>query len=176
MIDRLANAIKAHAANLDTAAAQAKFGLVASVNWQSGTARVVIQPDGVLSGWLPVLSPWTGNGWGIVCPLSPGDQVFVAPQEGDIEQGVIVGRAYSNGQRPPQAPSGEFWIVHQSGSSLKLCNDGTVRISGDLHVQGNVFDSQGSLSHLRSTYNSHTHPNGPASTTGLPNQLDDSSC
>jgi uncharacterized protein involved in type VI secretion and phage assembly len=176
MIDCLSNAIKAHAANLDTAAAQAKFGIVASVNGQTQAARVVMQPDGVLSGWLPFLSPWTGSGWGIVCPLSPGDQVFVVPQEGDIEQGVIVGRAYSTAQRPPQAPSGEFWIVHQSGSSLKLCNDGTVRVAGDLHVQGNVFDSQGSLSRLRGAYNSHTHPGAQGGTTGVPNQPDDTSC
>lgn len=172
MIDRLTNAIKTHSSSLDQTSGQAKFGIVTSVNAQTATARVTIQPDGVLSGWLPVLSQWIGNGWGMVCPLDPGDQVLVVPQEGDVEQGVIVGRAYSVNQTPPPAPADEFWMVHKSGSSLKLCNDGTVRINGDLHVQGDVYDSHGALSHLRASYDQHTHPTPPNNRTGLPSPQD----
>jgi uncharacterized protein involved in type VI secretion and phage assembly len=172
MIDRLTNAIKTHSASLDQASGQAKFGIVTSVNSQTATARVTIQPDGVLSGWLPILSQWIGNGWGMVCPLDPGDQVLVVPQEGDVEQGVIVGRAFSVNQTPPQAPSDEFWMVHKSGSYLKLCNDGTIRINGDLHVQGDVYDSHGALSHLRASYNQHTHVTPPNNHTGLPSPQD----
>ena len=83
-----------------------------------------------------------------------------------MEQGVIIGRIYSGKQAAPAAPSGEFWLVHQTGCSLKLCNDGTVRMTGDLHVAGDVYDSYGSLSALRAHYNGHTHqaPNGVTST------------
>jgi phage baseplate assembly protein V len=168
---RLSNALRALSSSLDLMSAQAKFGLVSSVNGETGFARVVIQPDGVLSGWLPVVSPWIGSGWGLVCPLSPGDQVLVLPQEGDAEQGVILGGIYSNEQRPPSAPNGEFWLVHKSGSYLKLRNDGSIQIKGDLHVEGDVYDSLGSLSHLRTTYNQHTHRSG-SSTTSTPTPQD----
>jgi len=171
MIERLSNAIKSHASSLDQSSGQIKFATVTSVNSQNSTARVLIQPDGVLSGWLPVLSQWVGSGWGLVCPPSPGDQVLVVPQEGDVEQGIIIGRGYSNKQTPPVAPGGEFWLVHQSGSFLKMCNDGTIRISGDLHVQGDVYDQHGPLSGLRKHYDSHTHSTSNG-TTSPPSPLD----
>jgi phage baseplate assembly protein gpV len=172
MIERLSNAIKSHASSLDQSTGQIKFGTVTSVNSQNATARVVIQPDGVLSGWLPILSQWVGSGWGMVCLPNPGDQVLLVPQEGDVEQGIIIGRTFSNKQKPPVVPGGEFWLMHQSGSFFKLCNDGTIRISGDLHVQGDVYDQHGSLSGLRTHYNSHTHLILSNGTTSLPTPLD----
>lgn len=172
MIDILSNVIKSHAAALDQSTGQIKYGTVTSVNAQTGMARALIQPDSVLTGWLPVLTQWVGNGWGMVCPPSPGDQVLLVPQEGDIEQGVIIGRAFSRQIMPPAAPIGEFWLVHQSGSSLKLCNDGTVRVTGDLHVAGEVYDGTGSLSALRGHYNAHTHSAGSIAETSPPTPQD----
>ena len=171
MTNRLSSIIKSHASSLDQSAGQAKFGTVTSVNTNNATARVLIQPEGVLSGWLPVLTQWVGNGWGMACPPSPGDQVLLVPQEGDVEQGVIVGRVSSVRQMPPVAPGGEFWLVHQSGSFLKLCNDGTIRMSGDLHVAGDVYDQHGPLSGLRGHYNAHTHKLGNQ-VTSSPTPLD----
>ena len=172
MIERLSNAIKSHAASLDQSAGQIKFGTVTSVNSQNATVRVLIQPDGVLSGWLPVLSQWVGSGWGMVCSPSPGDQVLLVPQEGDVEQGIVIGRSFSNKQMPPVVPIGEFWLKHQSGSSLSLCNDGTIRINGDLHVEGDIYDRHGSLLGLRTHYNSHTHSTSSNGTTSPPSPLD----
>lgn len=172
MLDRLTNIVKAHAANLDHSNGQAKFGTVTSVDSATGNARVMIQPDGVLSGWLPMLSSWVGNGWGMFCPPSPGDQVLLLPQEGDVEQSVIIGRTYSVSQRPPAAPEGEFWLVHRSGSSFKLTNDGTIRIIGDLHVQGDVYDQHGPLSGLRNSYNGHTHAVRSGAVTTTPSPID----
>ena len=103
------------------------------------------------------------------CPPSPGDQVLVLAQEGDAEHGMIVGRAFSNTQATPAAPVGELWLVHGSGSFIKLQNDGTIQVHGDLHVSGDVYDKQGPLSRLRNHYNIHTHsPNGASSTTSQP--------
>ena len=162
-MDRFLNALKAQSGALDHAQGQPRFGTVASVDPTAGTARVLLQPEGVLSGWLPVLSPWIGAGWGLACPPVPGDQVLVLPQEGDAEHGVIVGRAFSDTQRPPAAPAGELWLVHQSGSFLKLQNDGTVQVNGDLHVNGDVYDRRGSLDRLRQHYDVHTHGGPPPS-------------
>jgi phage baseplate assembly protein V len=156
-MERFLNALKAQAGALDQFTGQPRFGTVKSVDPAAATARVELQPEGVLTGWLPIVSCWIGNGWGMVCPPSPGDQVLVLPQEGDSEHGIIVGSAFSDGQRPPAAEAGEFWLVHKSGSTIKLVNDGTIRIQGDLHVNGDIYDHSGSLDRLRQHYDAHSH-------------------
>ena len=146
-MERLLNIIKSHAGALDCGGGQPRFGVVTSLDTNSACARVTLQPEGVLSGWLPILSPWVGAGWGLVCsPPSPGDQVMVLAQEGNAEHGVIIGAAFSTTQLPPVAPSANFGSCIASGSFIKLQNDGTIQISGDLHVSGDVYDSHGPMS------------------------------
>ena len=171
-MDRFVNALKGEAGRLDQIHAQPRFGLVTSVDPVNATVRVILQPESVLTGWLPLLSPWVGAGWGMSCPPAPGDQVLVIAQEGDAEHGVVVGRAFSNVASPPQAPAGELWLVHKSGSFIKLRNDGTVQISGDLHVAGNVYDSHGSLAQLRGHYNQHIHTDSRDGLTSTTSQID----
>ena len=171
-MERLLNAIRVQAGTLDRTFGQPRFATVTSFDSSSFTARVQLQPEGVITGWLPVLSPWTGAGWGMVCPLLAGDQVLVLPQEGDAGHGVIVGRAFSELAPPPVTPTGEVWLSHPSGSRLCLRNDGTVYIAGDLHVGGEVYDVHGSLGHLRQHYNSHTHVGSLGARTSNPDNLD----
>jgi phage baseplate assembly protein gpV len=171
-MERFLNAIKAHADGLVQTQAQPRFGTITSVDPNTATARLVLQPEGVLSGWLPVLSPWVGAGWGMLCPPAPGDQVLVLAQEGAAEHGIIAGRIFSSQQCPPAVSSGEFWLVHQSGSYVKLLNDGTIQIGGDLHVNGDVYDSQGPLSRLRAHYDAHSHTDSRGGLTTTTNQLD----
>ena len=156
-MDKLLNALKAQSGAQDSTAGQPRFATVTSVDPSAGTARVQLQPEGVLTGWLPVLSPFVGAGWGISCPPSPGDQVLVLPQEGDAEHGMIVARAWSKAASAPATPVGELWLTHKSGSFVRLLNDGTVRVRGDLHVEGDVYDRHGSLAQLRAHYNMHRH-------------------
>ena len=183
-MDQLLNALKAQSSSLDRAQAQPRFALVVSVDPARYAARVALQPEGVLTGWLPILSGWVGPGWGITCPPSPGDQVLVLAQEGDADNGVIIGSSFSDVARCPGAPRGELWLVHSSGSFLKLLNDGTVQLKGDLHVTGNVFssgdvlaagelvDGRGALSHLRSDYDLHTHGVPQGGRTEVPSLQD----
>ncbi|MBO4120292.1 phage baseplate assembly protein V [Cupriavidus gilardii] len=118
--------------------AEARAGIVRSYDPDSGTARVEFvdrshpedDAEPFLSGWLPVTSPWVGNGWGMDAPPSVGDQVEVKFFGGDIENGYVCGRLYSDADRPPGAPSGEFWLVHKSGQYLKFLNDGTIESRG----------------------------------------------
>lgn len=176
-MDAFVNVLKAHAGQMDQRSGQPRFAIVSSVDPTNFTAQVTIQPEGVLSGWLPVLSPWVGAGWGIACPPAPGDQVLVLWQEGDAEHGVIVGRAWSANDASPGAPVGELWLQHKSGSFLKLHNDGSIESkaanwthTGDLHVSGDVFDGHGALSRLRGHYDQHTHglPGGGTTTAASP--------
>jgi phage baseplate assembly protein gpV len=171
-MDRFLNALKAHAEALDCGIGQPRFGVVASVDSTTATARVTLQPEGVLSGWLPILSSWVGAGWGVVSPPSPGDQVLILAQEGNAEHGIIVGAAFSVAQSPPAAPVGEFWLVHGSGSFIKLQNDGTVRVNGDLYVEGDVYDRHGPMSSLRNHYNVHTHNDSRGQVTSAPTPQD----
>jgi uncharacterized protein involved in type VI secretion and phage assembly len=152
--------------------AQPRMGTVTSSNSQTAMAKVLLQPEGVLTGWLPVLTQWVGSGWGMACPPSPGDQVLVIPQEGDAQHGLIVGRLYSNLVRPPQAEPGELNLSHQSGCSIRLLNSGIVAIAGDLHVTGDVYDSHGALNRLRNDYNAHIHHAGNGLVTSGPLPLD----
>lgn len=145
-MDDFLNRIKAHATAIDQGQGQPRLGVVSSVDAATYTARVLLQPEGVLTGWLPILAPWIGAGWGLACPPGIGDQVMVLPQEGEAEHGVIIGRLWSETQAAPGAPVGEMWLIHQSGSCLKLHNDGSVEgkatqwnLSGDLHVTGQVL-------------------------------------
>jgi hypothetical protein len=169
-MEQFINMLKAHASALDRAQGQPRFGIVSSIDTARYAARVMLQPEGVLSGWLPILSPWVGAGWGVACLPAPGDQVMVLAQEGDAEHGVVIGASFSDSARAPQSALGEFWIVHKSGSFLKLLNDGTVQMQGDLHVAGDVYDRHGSLSQLRGHYDAHTHgvPQGGSTTTPTP--------
>jgi hypothetical protein len=53
---------------------------------------------------------------------------------------------------------------------LKLRNDGTVQISGDLHVAGDVYDQHGSVASLRAAYDQHTHTDSRGGPTSTPLQ------
>lgn len=149
---------------MDMALAQPRFGVISSVDPNTYTARVALQPEGVLSGWLPVMTNWSGPGWGMACPPSPGQQVVVIAQEGHAEHGIIIGTTFSQAMQPPAAPSGEFWLLHASGSTLKFTNQGSViiqsqgltldanvsisgnvTISGNLSVTGSIDDSTGQV-------------------------------
>lgn len=183
-MDRFLNVLRAQAASLDQAAGRPRFAVVSSVDPARAAVRVMFQPENLLSGWLPLVSSWVGAGWGLCCPPTPGDQVLILPHEGDPENAVALGSIWNEGDTPPPAPSGELWMVHATGSFLKLRTDGSIaaqatqfvfqgnlQVTGDIVASGNVQDSAGTLEQLRSVYDSHTH-NAPQGVTGVPNQQD----
>ena len=188
MMEGWLNAMRGQAAVMAGAMGQVRCGVVQSVDTSTYCAKVSLQPEGVLTGWLPIASAWVGAGWGFVTPPTPGQQVLVLAQEGHAEHGLIIGGVFSLNAQPPAAPSGELWMVHATGSFLKLRNDGSVAgqatlwtLSGDIHLTGNLVasgnvsdqgGSHGTLAQLRTIYDAHVHPNvqnGPGD-TGLPLQ------
>ena len=175
-MDDFLNRVKAHVSAMGQGQGQPRLGLVSSVDPTTYTARVLLQPEGVLTGWLPVLAPWVGAGWGLSCPPGIGDQVLVLPQEGEAEHGIIVGRLWSEAAATPGTPVGALWLVHGSGSFLKLNNDGSVEgqaarwsLTGDLHVTGQVVASGDVLAGSISLQG-HVHPGVQpgGGTTGTP--------
>ena len=193
MMQDMLNIARREAQRVMARLAMPKTGIVTGYDPDNHCAKVQLQPENVETGWLPIRTPWAGNGWGMFCPPAPGDEVEVGFQEGGKQAGYIRLRAFGNRFRPLPVPSREFWLVHGSGSFLKFLNDGTVGLhaataitssapiwnhTGDVHVDGEILatgditdldGTRGTVGHIREVYDIHTHPvSGP--TTNVPNQ------
>jgi hypothetical protein len=121
-----------------------RFAIVDCYDPTTYRAKVVLAPstDGMapLTGYLPVLTGYMGNGWGIVAPLQKGDQVVVVFVQNHPDQGVILGRIFDQPHLPPvradgqAAIAGEIILVHASGSRVQVTNDQKVLINGTLEI------------------------------------------
>jgi hypothetical protein len=133
---------------------QPKWGIVESYNPERHTARVRIQPDDILSGWLHVGTPAVG-GLQVTIPPIIGTMALVLLQEGDAEglSGTLVASGYTDQEIPaafPSAIGGEATngqqtelIIHQpgTGSGMRLTSSGTWFIKGDIVHEGNITSS-----------------------------------
>ena len=133
-MNRLLNEIRKQAQMATAGIAQVKTGLVTGYDATNYSVKVTIQPEGIETGWIPLLSPWVGNGWGMFCPPSVGDMVEVQFEQGGAEAAFACMRFYNDSDRPLAAPSGEFWLVHKLGASVKLTNDGKLLINGQAEI------------------------------------------
>lgn len=133
MMNNLMNSMRQTAMQSGQRTATTRQGTVTSYDPGSYAIKVTLQPDGVVTGWLPLKSAWVGGEWGMFCPPSIGDLVEVDYQEGDAGVGSSGWRFYNDTDRPLPCPSGEFWVVHKSGSLFKFHNDGSV----EQHTAGN---------------------------------------
>jgi phage baseplate assembly protein gpV len=158
-MNRLINQLRAQALQTQQTTATTRRGTVVSYDPNAYAVKVLIQPDEVLTAWIPLKSAWVGNGWGMFCPPSIGDAVELDFQEGDAGVSCVGWRFYNDQDQPLPCPSGEFWLVHQSGSLLKFHNGGDVelvaagtltssasqwnhkgplQVSGDVHITGST--------------------------------------
>lgn len=163
---------------MDDQAGVPLMGRVESVDAGRALVRVSYDEEGTLSGWLPVAQMGGGGGWSVLCLPKPGQQVFVAPDMGDVSHGVVLGMVHSSANPPgkvtpygddaqPQALTpGEFTMMHESGASLRLTEGGVLEINGilkvmgDLLVHGEIRDldgKRGTFSDLRNDYDEHQH-------------------
>ena len=139
--------------------APTRHGTISSYDPNTHGVRVELQPDGTLTGWLPLKAVWIGNGWGMFAAPSIGDAVEVDFQEADGGVGSVGHRFFNDEDRPLSVPSGEFWLVHQSGAFLKLTNDGAITLSDG---QGATLSMKGGV--ITSTASSWNH-SGPITVT-----------
>lgn len=105
-----------------------KKGVVSSYDPANYCVKVILQPEGTETGWLPLATEWSGNGWGLFAPPDVGDMVDVHFDEGNRQSPYVSKKFYSNARRPLTVPSKEFWLVHSSGSLLKFLNNGDVQL------------------------------------------------
>jgi len=149
MIETFMNAMRLQAQKAAAGDVVSRIGTVTSYDPTTHTARVQLQPDNVLTGWLPIASHWIGNGWGLFSPPTPGtppdgDMCTVVFIDGDVNAGYIDGRFWNNTDQPLSVQSGEWWLVHKKGASFKLTNDGKVTFSDGQGAQIQ-FDGAGNI-------------------------------
>jgi phage baseplate assembly protein V len=123
------NAMRLQAQRQASARRDTTVGTITSYDPALFAVRVQLQAEGILTGWLPLCSPWIGNGWGLFAAPSVGDMVTVHFFGGELEAGFVEGRLFNDVDRPLSVPSGEFWLVHKSGSFLKFTDDGNVSVN-----------------------------------------------
>jgi phage baseplate assembly protein V len=134
MMSKMLNVMRAQSQMAESGRASVRLAIVSSYDPGSYCVKVRIQPEDTDTGWLPVVSPWVGNGWGLFAPPSIGDLVEVQFQEDDFEAGFVCQRFYNDDDRPLSVESGEFWLVHKSGAFFKLTNDGKALINGQVEI------------------------------------------
>lgn len=179
-MDGMTNLMRREAARVLSQTAQKRDAIVTGYDPDHYMVKVSIQPEGRLTGWIPLVTPWAGNGWGLFAPPQIGSVVKIDYLEGDKESPVATGSYFNAQIRPLSCPSGEFWLVHKNGQFVKLLNDGTIASSGTwnhtgaLNVVGNVAvtgnvtatgditdqsaTTAESMHAMRTKYNSHVHP------------------
>jgi phage baseplate assembly protein gpV len=127
---------------------QNRWGVVESVDPARMAVRVLIQPEGVLSGWLPIQGAAASSGWTMLAVPSIGDMACVVPDAGEA-LGSVSGFAHNDGRLAPKAPSGltggnssavpgELLFIGKGGTTVRLCADGTLLIVGDINVRGSI--------------------------------------
>ncbi|WP_313188891.1 baseplate assembly protein [Pantoea sp.] len=157
-------------------------GIITAYDPDSYAVKVQLQPAGEETGWIPLSSPWVGNRWGMAAGPMIGAVAEVEFDSGLTGVGMAAGQFYNDEDRCPGPPSGEFWLVHQSGSLLKFLNNGEVMLSakerliydapahhftgGDVLMDGNLVvkkqisdlnGKSGTVDNIRVIYNGHRH-------------------
>ncbi len=109
---------------------QTRLGIVTSYNPADCTVKVSLQPEdqenpeASQTGWIPLSTSFIG----LVGAPRINDQVVGVFQEGSLNCGIIIGKIYNDEDIPPSVPSGEWWLTHPSGSSIKIKENGEVEI------------------------------------------------
>src|SRR5450755_4637887 len=116
MMNGLRNHMRLEAERAQSIEARTRIGIVDGYDPSHYSVKVRIQPENILTGWMPLTSPWVGNQWGMYAPPSLGDIVDVHFQQNSSNAGFVVQKFFSNTVKPLAVPSGEFWLAHKSGS------------------------------------------------------------
>lgn len=155
------NAIKMQVAAMLSQIAKPRIGIVAAVDPARHMVKVLLQPEGVMSGWVPVTA-----GWSMLELPALGQQVLTVPQEGDADSMHVVGRVFAagGGDAPYQSPTGiagpgefggntptnivpgkEVLLRNAGGAVIRLLPDGsiythgTLMHDGDMTINGNLL-------------------------------------
>lgn len=195
---RAANHMRLQAALAAGKVGKPKAGLVTDYDPDAHAVKVLLQPEGIETGWLTIETAMAGPGYGVFCGAVNGAQAMVSFLEGDREVGWCTGFVPSDVDVPPRVLAGEIFVIAKPGQFAKFLADGTIMLkatagilsegpwkhTGTFHATQNITseadvtdhtaaDSSGGVSMKthRDDYNSHKH--GGVTTGGALSGLSD---
>lgn len=125
----LPDLIKSYIDEYMTRVPHPRAGTVTSYDPDRHSVKAMLQPDGVETGWMPIVTAHVGNNFGLAIGPQIGDQIVIGFHEGDIESPYMMGRMHSDQERPPRAEAGEIVLQSASGFILKCDKNGLVSIT-----------------------------------------------
>lgn len=177
-INKLINSLKEQALITQSNIAHTQLGVITAYDPSIFQVKVQLYVEteddpALITNFIPLASPWIGNGWGMYASPNLGDMVLVSFQNGDYQSPIAALRVFAGNQPVKNVPSGEFWLFHQSGSFIKMKNDGSIEINSNTVKLGNLASSLHKLvtDDLISAYNNHRHTDPQGGTTGVPTTL-----
>lgn len=120
------NAMTARAVQAGASDTGGRQGIITAYDPNAYAVKVQIQPTGEETGWIPLQTQWAGNGWGLVAGPVIGAVVTLDNDSFNISNSSAGGQTFNDVDRPPPVPSSEFWIIHKTGSLIKLLNTGEI--------------------------------------------------
>jgi phage baseplate assembly protein gpV len=125
----LMNAVTGRAQQANAGFTGTRQGTVTAYDPKTYSVKVQLQPTGEETGWIPLATTWVGNGYGLVAGPMLGAVISVEFDSGNASNGMAVGQFFNDVDRCPGPPSGQFWVIDSSGSSIKLTNDKKVTVT-----------------------------------------------
>jgi uncharacterized protein involved in type VI secretion and phage assembly len=119
----LANSMRKQAMLAGAGRTDEKDGIITSYDPNAYAVKVMLQPEGFETGWIPFPSVFVGNGYGAYFGPEIGQAVSVTFAEGDKDNGRISKLFYNNVEVPVgganAVQSGEILLADKSGNSIR---------------------------------------------------------
>lgn len=128
-MDGLLNLIRREVVRVMARFAHPVVGIISSYDPTTHAVKVQYQPEGTLSGWIPLNAAGVGAGFGLFVGPHIGHAVSIGFQEGDREAPFVIGRFATDVETPVSVAEGEIIAKHESGSAFSLLKDGSVTLT-----------------------------------------------
>jgi phage baseplate assembly protein gpV len=119
---------KQHAQNQASQFMSASTGYITSFDRTAWAAKVMLEPSGIETGWLPMPTTYAGSGFGFVGDIDDQTECSVIFESGNPNNGKIVCLHFED-DTPPTIGPGEAVFVHKSGSTLRFLANGNVEVN-----------------------------------------------
>jgi phage baseplate assembly protein gpV len=140
----LINLIRREAWRVVAMKSEPRYATVTAYDPDNHLVKAQIQPEGHETAWMPIITDHIGNGFGVLMGPKIGDQIEVSFQEGDPSSPRMIGRVFSDKEKPPRVESGEILVKHELGGFLFFDKDGHLTIQ-DKAGSKIVFDGSGKV-------------------------------
>ena len=127
--DEVRNLIRREVAAAMTLRGRTRIGVVDSYDPANHAVKVRLQPENVLTGWIPVATLRSGSGAGVYFAPNINDQVLVEPTDGDSDGAICTLRLYSVVDPPLNVPAGQMLIQDDAGSLIRFDNAGNLTVA-----------------------------------------------